>query len=94
MNKELESYLDYHKDLTLVAYSSLLEGQYNTASIKKDEYKTYFNEVKLNRLLKEYKDPNSYVLNYINNQFGGSIALFTTSNVDHLRSIMNSNYFN
>ena len=77
-----------------MAYSSLLGGQYNTASIKKDEYKTYFNELKLNQLLKEQKDTNSYVLNYINNQFGGSIALFTTSSVNHLKSTMNSNYFN
>lgn len=93
MNKELETYIDYHKDLTLVAYSPLLGGQYNTLKIKKDEYKTYFNEIKLKKLLNEQTDPNSYVLNYISNQFSGSIALFTTSKLDHLNSIMKSEFF-
>lgn len=93
MSQELETYIDYHKDLTLVAYSPLLGGQYNTLKIKKDEYKTYFNEIKLKKLLNEQTDPNSYVLNYINNQFGGSIALLTTSKIDHLNSIMNSEFF-
>ena len=93
MSQELETYIDYHKDLTLVAYSPLLGGQYNTLKIKKDEYKTYFNEIKLKKLLNEQTDPNSYVLNYINNQFGGSIALLTTSKIDHLNSIINSEFF-
>lgn len=93
MSRELETYIDYHRDLTLVAYSPLLGGQYNTLKIKKDEYKTYFNEIKLKKLLNEQTDPNSYVLNYINNQFGGSIALLTTSKIDHLNSIMNSEFF-
>lgn len=90
---ELESYINYHKDLTLVAYSPLLHGQYNTDKIKKDEYKTYFNEIKLKKLLNEQSDPNSYVLNYINTQFGGSVALVSTSKVDHLNNIMQSKFF-
>ncbi|MGM9935274.1 MAG: aldo/keto reductase [Clostridium sp.] len=92
-DKELESYIEYHKDMTLVAYSPLLGGQYNRSQIIKDEYKTYFNEMKLKKLLKEQSDPNSYVLNYISNRFGGSIALLTTSNVKHLDDIMKSEYF-
>ncbi|GFP75517.1 aldo/keto reductase [Clostridium fungisolvens] len=92
-SRELESYINYHKDLTLIAYSPLLGGQYNTSKIKKDEYKTYFNENKLKELLDEQSDPNSYVLNYINNQFGGSVALVTTSKVDHLNNIMQSEFF-
>ena len=90
---ELETYFDYHKDLTLVAYSPLLGGQYNTSEIKKDEYKTYYNEMKLKKLLKEQSDPNAYVLNYINNQYGGSIALLTTSNREHMEKIMKSEFF-
>lgn len=93
MSGELETYIDYHRDLTLVAYSPLLGGQYNTLKIKKDEYKTYFNEIKLKKLLNEQPDPNSYVLNYIIREFGGSIALLTTSKIDHLNSIMNSEFF-
>ncbi|AGF58692.1 aldo/keto reductase [Clostridium saccharoperbutylacetonicum] len=92
-NRELESYIDYHKDLTLMAYSPLLGGQYNTDKIKKDEYKTYFNEIKLKKLLNEQSDPNLYVLNYINTQFGGSVALVRTSKVDHLNNIMQSEFF-
>lgn len=65
MSRELESYIDYYRDLTLVAYSPLLGGQYNTLKIKKDEYKTYFNEIKQKKLLNEQTDPNSYVVNYI-----------------------------
>lgn len=93
MSQELETYIDYHKDLTLVAYSPLLGGQYNTSEIKKDEYKTYFNEIKLKKLLNEQADPNSYVLNYITERFGGSIALFTSSNIDHINNIMKSEFF-
>ena len=93
MTPELETYIDYYKDLTLVAYSPLLGGQYNSPEIKKDEYKTYFNEMKLKKLLNEQPDPNSYVMNYITKQFGGSIALLTTSKVEHLNKIMNSEFF-
>lgn len=82
-----------NKDLTLVAYSPLLGGQYNTSEIKKDEYRTYYNEMKLKKLLKEQSDPNAYVLNYINNQYGGSIALLTTSNIEHMEKIMKSEFF-
>lgn len=87
----LEDYIKYYEDLTLVAYSPLLKGQYNQREIKKDEYKTLFNQVKLNKLLDEQSDPNSWVLKYITNQFGGSVALITTSQTNHLVDIMKSN---
>lgn len=89
-DEELKDYINWHKDMTLVAYSSLLRGQYNQKEIIKDEYKTFYNEIKLNKLLEEEKDPNSWVLKYITEQFGGSVALFSTSKTDHLKSIMQS----
>ena len=89
-DEELKDYMNWYKDMTLVAYSSLLRGQYNQKEIIKDEYKTFYNEIKLNKLLEEEKDPNSWVLKYITEQFGGSVALFSTSKTDHLKSIMQS----
>ncbi|HEX9025066.1 MAG TPA: aldo/keto reductase [Clostridium sp.] len=89
-DEELKDYINWYKDMTLVAYSSLLKGQYNQKEIIKDEYKTFYNEIKLNKLLEEEKDPNSWVLKYITEQFGGSVALFSTSKTDHLKSIMQS----
>jgi len=90
-DQELEEYLKWYKDFTLVAYSSLLSGQYNQKAIKKDAYKTLYNQLKLNELLDKESDPNSWVLRYVTRQFGGSVALFTTSNIDHLISILKSN---
>lgn len=89
-DEELKEYMNWYKDMTLVAYSSLLGGQYNQKEIIKDEYKTFYNAIKLNKLLKEEKDPNSWVLKYVTEQFGGSVALFSTSKIDHLKSIMQS----
>jgi aryl-alcohol dehydrogenase-like predicted oxidoreductase len=90
VNKDLEEYIKYYKDLTLVAYSPLLHGQYIQKEIIKPEYDTLFNRAKLKKLLEEQEDPNSWVLNYITNQFNGSVALLSTSNVDHLTNIMQS----
>ena len=89
-DEELKEYMNWYKDMTLVAYSSLLGGQYNQKEIIKNEYKTFYNAIKLNKLLKEEKDPNSWVLKYVTEQFGGSVALFSTSKIDHLKSIMQS----
>lgn len=89
-NNELEDYIKYYNDLTLVAYSPLLNGQYNKKEIIEDRYNTLFNKIKLENLLKYQKDPNTWVLNYITKQFGGSISLVTTSNIEHLVHIMES----
>lgn len=88
--QELEEYIKYYNDLTLVAYSPLLSGQYNKKEIKKDDYKTIYNQIKLNKLLDEQLDPNSWVLKYITEQFGGSVALITTSKIKHLTDIIQS----
>lgn len=90
VNQELEEYINHYKDLTLIAHSPLLKGQYNQKEIKRDEYNTLFNKMKLENLLNEQEDPNSWVLNYITKQFGGSIALLSTSKVEHLVSTMQS----
>lgn len=89
-DQALEEYIKWYKDLTLVAYSALLKGQYNQKEIKKDEYKTLYNQIKLNKILNKEPDPNSLVLSYVTKQFGGSVALFTTSKVNHLVSILKS----
>lgn len=94
VNRDLEEYLKYYNDLTLVAYSPLLHGQYNRKEIIKPEYDTLFNRAKLKTLLDEQEDPNSWVLNYITKQFNGSVALLSTSNVDHLANIMKSKIWN
>jgi aryl-alcohol dehydrogenase-like predicted oxidoreductase len=94
VNKDLEEYIKYYKDLTLVAYSPLLHGQYIQKEIIKPEYNTLFNRIKLKKLLEKQEDPNSWVLNYITNQFNGSVALLSTSNVDHLINIMQSKIWN
>lgn len=93
-DKSLKEYINYYKDLTLVAYSPLLKGQYNKKEIQKDEYKTLYNKIKLERLLAEQADPNSWVLKYITEQFGGSVALITTSKTEHLTSILKSSVWN
>lgn len=90
VNQDLEEYIKYYKDLTLVAYSPLLSGQYNQKEIRKEEYNTLSNKIKLENLLNEQEDPNSWVLNYITEQFGGSIALLSTSKIEHLASTMKS----
>lgn len=85
---DLSDYLKYHNDLTLVAFSPLLKGQYNKREIEKDEYNTLYNQRKLQNLLDKESDPNSWVIKYITEQFGGSVALVTTSNRKHLIDIM------
>jgi aryl-alcohol dehydrogenase-like predicted oxidoreductase len=90
VNQDLEEYIKYYKDLTLVAYSPLLSGQYNQKEIRKEEYNTLSNKIKLENLLNGQEDPNSWVLNYITKQLGGSIALLSTSKLEHLASTMQS----
>ncbi|MDF2596850.1 MAG: NADP-dependent oxidoreductase domain containing protein [Clostridia bacterium] len=85
----LHKYIEYYGDLTLVAYSPLLGGQYNQQQILHEGYDTVFNQRKLKKLLEEEKNPNQWVLKYIIQQFGGSIALLTTASVEHLMEIMN-----
>ncbi|MBE6052657.1 MAG: aldo/keto reductase, partial [Clostridium sartagoforme] len=80
-NKDLESYINYYNDMTLVAYSPLLSGQYNNKNILKKEYNTLNNKEKLEKLLKEEHNPNKGVVDYITKQFNGSVALLTTSNI-------------
>ena len=87
-NQELQSYINWYKDLTLVAYSPLLGGQYIKTSIESDAYKTLYNEQKLKDLIRDQNDPNVWVLNFITKQHGGSVALYTTTKVAHLEHMM------
>lgn len=88
LNKDLDSYLKYYQDLTLVAYSPLLDGQYSSINEILDiRYNTKLNKEKLEKLKFE-KNPIKIVLNYITSSYQGSIALITTSKVEHLREIM------
>lgn len=90
LNQELCSYLQYHQNLTLVAYSPLLKGQYNKETIEKKEYQTQINKERLMYLKSLKTDPNGWVINYIIHSFHKSIALLTTSNIQHLEEIMKS----
>lgn len=89
VDQGFQKYLEHYSDLSLVAYSPLLKGQYNKQEILDDGYDTLFNQKKLKKLLEEEKNPNQWVLNYITQQFGGSVALLTTSKIEHLIETMN-----
>ncbi|MFV0394630.1 MAG: aldo/keto reductase [Coprobacillaceae bacterium] len=88
VNRDMISYLKYYNDLTLVAYSPLLKGQYNRDDIEKEEYQTNSNKRKLEDLRKQSSNPNAWVMNYIINSFTNSVALLTTSNVEHLKQMI------
>lgn len=90
LNADMKSYLTEHPELQLVAYSPLLKGQYNTSEIINPAYDTAENRQKLKQLLTMEKQPNRWVLDHITNQFSGSIALVTTSSIQHLREAMRS----
>ena len=81
-------YLEHHRDMSLVAYSPLLKGQYNQAEIQQREYQTGDNQWRLNYVRENYSNPNRYVIEYINKTLGGSIALVSTSNVKHLEELL------
>lgn len=88
LNQDLDSYLKYYKDLTLIAFSPLLKGQYTSLDKMIDHrYMTDDNVTKLLEL-KSQKNAIHTVLKYITNSYDGSVALITTSNVKHLIEIM------
>lgn len=81
----LKDYLTYYKDMTLVAHTPLLHGLYRRGGvINQSEYDTRNNREKLQKLLVQEANPVPFVLKYITKQFGGSVALFTTSSKQHL----------
>ncbi|MGC6769048.1 aldo/keto reductase [Enterococcus sp. LJL128] len=88
LNADMKSYLTTHLELTLVAYSPLLKGQYNTAEIIDSKYDTLENRERLAQLLLKEEKPNQWVLKHITGAFGGSVALVTTSTIPHLREVM------
>ncbi|MEG0276449.1 MAG: aldo/keto reductase [Coprobacillus sp.] len=90
VNQDLIAYLNHYQDLTLVAYSPLLKGQYSSLDTIQDcQYLTDANRHKLEEL-KSVENPINTVLEYITDSFQGSVALITTSNVNHLIDIMDA----
>lgn len=88
LNQDLDAYLNYYDDLTLIAYSPLLKGQYSSLDyIIDSHYKTYENVERLNQL-KLKGHPVHSALKYITDSYHGSIALITTSNRQHMMEIM------
>ena len=84
-DKGLNEYINYYKDITMVAHTPLLQGMYGRGGvIDQEEYDTLYNRRKLNKLLEEEEQPASWVLKHITEQFGGSVVLSTTSNIKHL----------
>lgn len=82
-DNELRSYIGHYKDLTLVAHTSLLFGAYLKNCIEDAAYDTKQNYERLQKL-KAKQDPIAWVLKHITEQYGGSIALFTTNSIGHL----------
>lgn len=83
--EELRDYIEYYKDLTMVSHTSLLFGTYLNGQITDPNYQTKANEERLRFLREQQTEAVPWVLRYITEQFGGSIALFTSNSVDHLK---------
>ena len=84
-DKGLEEYIEYYKDITMVAHTPMLYGMYNKGGmIDLEAYDTLSNRNKLKMLLEEEKQPLQWVMKFITEQFGGSVVLITTSNKEHL----------
>lgn len=90
-DQELKSYLDYYKDMTMVSHTSLLYGAYFKEQIEDEQYDTLQNRKRLEIVREQGKDAVGFVLKQITEQFVGSVALFTSSNVEHLKE--NIKYF-
>ena len=90
-DKSLGEYIEFYHDITMVSHTSLLKGQYLKDEITLKVYDTAENREKLQKLRAEEKNPVSWVLKYITEQFGGSVALFTTNSTKHL--VENIKYF-
>ena len=89
--KDLENYIKYYKDITMFSHTSLLYGAYFKDIIDDVRYRTAENEKSLQEVRKYGRDIVPWVLKYIIKQFGGSVALFTSSSTEHLKD--NMKYF-
>ena len=89
-DNELKSYIAFYKDLTMVSHTPLLHGAYFKDRIEDSAYDTIQNRERLQKLKTE-KNPAPWVLKYITEQFGGSVALFTTNSKEHLCANMECN---
>ena len=82
-NKELGQYLDYNKDMTLVAYSTLLAGMYNQDTITHKAYQTVYGFEKFAEA-KKHKNPNTFVINQVADMHNGTVVLLTSNKPEHL----------
>jgi len=82
-NKELGQYLDYNKDMTLVAYSTLLAGMYNQDTITQKAYQTVYGFEKFAEA-KKHKNPNTFVINQVADMHNGTVVLLTSNKPEHL----------
>mgnify|MGYP001210567571 CR=1 FL=1 len=82
-NKELGQYLDFNKDMTLVAYSTLLDGMYNKDTITHKAYQTVYGVEKFAEV-KKHKNPNTFVINQVADMHNGTVVLLTSSKPEHL----------
>ena len=81
---ELLSYIDTYKDLTLVSYAPLLHGAYARGVVDDVRYQTQENEERMNRIKGSGMNPNAFVLKNVIEESNG-VALFTSSDVNHLK---------
>ena len=88
---ELKSYLQYYKDLTFVSHTSLLNGVYYKYYIEDVNYDTRKNRERLAEVRAQGEGRIPYVLKKITEQYEKGVALFTSSNVEHLKE--NMKYF-
>lgn len=83
-DKELESYIEYYKDLTMVSHTSLLYGAYFKNNIEDEQYDTLMNHNRLRAIRESGENPVNFVLKHMTSQYGGCVALVTSGNVAHL----------
>jgi len=87
--KELGRYLDYHRDMRLVAYSTLLAGMYKGDTITEKPYQTVYGFEKFAEA-KRQENPNVFVLNQVADMHEGTVVLITTRNPEHMIENMKS----
>lgn len=90
-DSELKSYFKYYNDLTFVSHTSLLYGVYFGQQIEDINYDTRWNRKRLEEVQAQKENRVPWVLKKITEDFGGSVALFTSSKIEHL--IQNIEYF-
>lgn len=99
-DKALDEYINFYKDITMVAHTPLLHGIFSQLNnenadivIENEAYDTASNRKKLAVLKVELKkagvkNPIPWLLSWSTKQFSGSVVLTTTSDPHHLIETM------